>query len=129
MLLTLFPRPALINTGQLRIRFFTPLVLCLLGLVILSNHPFIVGHLTRIGQNTRFHLPADDARSPHARRSFFLMEVPDDTISDLQHAQRNTIGITTAPKTSLEEYCVAIHFEIAAVFRSPGHLFESVLNL
>ena len=129
MLLTLFPRPALIDIGQLRIRFFTPLFLCLLGLVILSNRPFIVRHLTRIGQNTRFHLPADDARSSHARRSFFLMEVPDDTVSDLQHAQRNSIGIKTAPKTSLEEHWVAIQFETAAVFRSNVHLFESVLNL
>jgi len=57
------------------------------------------------------------------------MEVPDDTVSDLQHAQQSSIGIKTAPKISLEEHWVASQFETAAVFGSPFNLSESVLNL
>jgi hypothetical protein len=109
-------------------RLVTALILGLLGLMIVVNRPFIVRQATRFHQVQRFHSPIHDAKSSHARRSFFLMESSDDAVPDLD-AQRNGIGSKVDPKTHSEGLRLGILLKSGAIVRSPVHIFESVLNL
>lgn len=106
-----------------------PLVLCLLGLFVLSNKPFVVRQLIGRSSNECFHLPVGDSTSPHAGRTFFFMESVDDASPDLQYIQRNGIGIKTDFQTPIEEHWIGRAAETDSLFRSPVQRFESVLNL
>jgi hypothetical protein len=57
------------------------------------------------------------------------MESVDDVGLDLQHIQRNGIGIKADSQTPIEEHWIGGAAETNALFRSPVQRFESVLNL
>ena len=57
------------------------------------------------------------------------MESVDDVGLDLQHIQRNGIGIKADSRTPIEEHWIGGAAETSALFRSPVQRFESVLNL
>ena len=105
------------------------MVLCLLGLAVLTNRPIIVNQVIGLNSNRRFHLPVDNSKSSHAGHRFFFMESADDAVPDLQYAQRNSVGIKSDPQTPVEKHWIRIPVETNAPIRSPVHLFGSVMNL
>ena len=120
--------PGLIETSQLSNRFFTGLVLCLLGLAVLSNRPIIVKQVIGLNSTRLFHLPAERSTASDAGHGFFL-ESADDAVVGFEYAQRNSIGIKSDLQTPVKKHWIRIPVETDAPISSPVHLFGSVMNL
>jgi hypothetical protein len=104
------------------------LIVCFLGVVVVSNRPFVTAHLSRFNQVTRLQSPVDPPRSPHAPQSLFVAEFPEDSFPD-GYAQRNGMDLKTDGQPAIEVVCVALARETDAIFGSPVQVSQSVLNL
>jgi len=108
----------------------TPLILCLLGLAILSNRVFVLRQFTaRLNQNASFHLPIDNTTPSQAGKRTFLIAIPNEGVSDLQQLARDTIGIKTDSGGAPRDSRVLFKFETELSPRPPAYILQSALNL
>jgi hypothetical protein len=111
-------------------RLATSLILCLLGLAILSNRVFILRQFTvRLNQNASFQLPVDTTTPTQADRRALLIAIPNEGISDLQQLARNAIEIRPDPAGPLSHSHVPFRFHTGFSPKLPSYIFQSALNL
>jgi hypothetical protein len=120
----------LLVSAKLSKRLATPLILCLLGLAILSNRFFVLRQFTvRFNQNASFHLPIDNTTQSQAGKRTFLIAIPNEGVSDLQHLPRDAIGIKTDPGDAPRDSRVLFEFQTDLSSRPPAYILQSALNL
>jgi hypothetical protein len=126
-----FSRPRdLLDLAQLNKRLSTPVLLCLLGLAVLSNRVFVLRQFTaRIDQNSSFHLPIHDAVPSHADKRTFLLAISNEGLSELQQLPRGAIGIEPDPEGALRDYRVLSKSKTDLSSRPPAYILQSALNL
>ena len=111
-------------------RIITPLILCLLGLGILSNRILSLRQLAlRINQNASFHLPVDNATPSRANGRTYLLALPNEGVADLPHVPRHAIEIKTDPPFLAGYSLVHLRFQGDPPARPSLYLLESALNL
>src|SRR6266498_5747001 len=120
----------LLVSAKLSKRLSTPLILCLLGLAILSNRVFVLRQFTvRLNQNASFHLPIDNTTPSQAGKRTFLVAIPNEGVSDLQQLPRDAIGIKTDPGGAPRDSWVLFKFQTDLSSGPPTYILQSALNL
>ena len=108
----------------------TPLILCLLGLAILSNRFYVLRQFTvRLNQNASFHLPIDSTTPSQAGKGTFLIAMPNEGVSDLQQHPRDAIGIKTDPGGASRDSRVLSKLQTDLSSSPPTYILQSALNL
>jgi hypothetical protein len=122
-------QPGLIKLAKLNKRLATTLILCLLGVAILSNRFFSLRQFTvRLNQNVSFQLPVDSATPAQPDRKAFLIAVPNESVSDLQQLARD-IEIRPNPASTFRDSRVPSRFQTVPSSRLPSYILQSALNL
>jgi hypothetical protein len=130
LMLSLSAQRGLLVSAKLSKRLATPLILCLLGLAILSNRFFVLRQFTvRFNQNASFHLPIDNTTPSQAGKRTFLIAIPNEGVSDLQHLPRDAIGIKTDPGGAPRDSRVLFKFQTDLSSDPPTYILQSALNL
>ena len=123
-------QPDLIILAKLSKRLATSLILCLLGLAILSNRFFILRQFTvRFNQNASFKLPVGNTAPAQADRRAFLIAIPNEGASDLQQLARDVSEIRPEPVGALRDSRVPFRFQTVSSSRLPSYILQSALNL
>jgi hypothetical protein len=108
----------------------TPLILCLLGLAILSNRFFVLRQFTaRLNQNATFHLASHNTTPPQTGKGTFFLATLNEDASDLQQLPRDAIGIKTVPGGAQRHFRVLFEFQTDLSSRPPTYILQSSLNL
>jgi hypothetical protein len=116
--------------SELSKKLATSLILCLLGLAILSNRFFVLRQFTgRLNQNASFHLPIDNTTPSQAGKRTFLIAISNEGISDLQQLPRGAIVIKTDPEGASRDSRVPFKFQTKPSSSSPTYILQSALNL
>jgi hypothetical protein len=111
-------------------RLATSLILCFLGVAILSNRFFILRQFAvRPNQNASFQLPVDNTAPAQADRRAILIAIPNEGVSDLQQLTRDAIEIRPDPAGALEDSRVPVRFQTVSSSRLPSYILQSALNL
>src|SRR5262245_29115849 len=119
----------LIILAKLNRRLATTLILCLLGVAILSNRFFGLRHFTvRLNQNVSFQLLVDSTTPAQPDRRAFLIAVPNEAVSDLQQLARD-IEVRPDPVATLSDSRVPLRFQTVPSSRLPSYILQSALNL
>jgi hypothetical protein len=119
----------LMSLGKLNKRLATSLILCLLGVAILSNRFFSLRQFTvRLNQNVSFQLTRDNTTPAQPDRRAFLIAVLNEGVSDLQQLARD-IEIRPAPAGALSDSRVPFGFQTVSSSRLPSYILQSALNL
>lgn len=122
-------RLGLIILAKLNKRLATALILCLLGVAILSNRFFSLRQFAvRFNQNVSFQLPVDSATPAQPDRRVFLIAVPNEGVSDLQQLAQD-IEIRPDPLGTFSDSCVPLRFQTVPSSRLPSYILQSALNL
>jgi hypothetical protein len=120
----------LLVLAKLSKKLATPLILCLLGVAILSNRVFVLRQFTvRLNQNASFHLPIDNTTPSQAGKRTFLIAIPNEGVSDLQQLPRDAGGIKTDPGGAPRDSWVLFKFQTDLSSGSPTYILQSALNL
>jgi hypothetical protein len=128
--LSLSAQRGLMALAKLIKRLATPLILCLLGLAILSNRFFVLRQFTvRLNQNASFHLPIDSTIPSQAGKRTFVIAIPNEGVSDLQQLPRDAIGNKTDPGVAPRDSWVLFKFQTDLSSRPPTYILQSALNL
>jgi hypothetical protein len=110
-------------------RLVTTLVLCLLGVAILSNRFFGLRQFAvRFNQNVSFQLPVDNTTPVQSHKRAFLIALPNEGIADLQQLAR-AIEIRPDSAIALSDSGVSLKFQIVPSPRLPSYILQSALNL
>jgi hypothetical protein len=129
-MLSLSAQRGLLVIAKLSKKLATSLILCLLGLAILSNRFFVLRQFTvRLNQNASFHLPIDNTTPSQAGKRTFLVAIPNEGVSDLQQLPRDAIGIKTDPEVAPRDFRVLCKFQTDLSSRPPTYILQSALNL
>jgi len=116
--------------AKLSKKLATPLILCLLGVAILSNRFFVLRQFTvRLNQNASFYLPIDNTTQSQAGKRTFLIAIPNEGVSDLQHLPRDASGIKTDPGGAPRDSPVLFKFQTDLSSGPPTYILQSALNL
>jgi hypothetical protein len=120
----------LLVLAKLSKKLAASLILCLLGVAILSNRVFVLRQFTvRLNQNASFHLPIDNTTPSQAGKRTFLIAIPNEGVSDLQQLPRDAIGIKTVPGGAQRNFRVLFEFQTDLSSRPPTYILQSSLNL
>lgn len=123
-------QPGLIILAKLSKRLTTSLILCLLGLAILSNRFFILRQFTvRFNQSASFQQPVDNPARAQSGRRAFLIAIPNEGASDLQQLARDASEIGPGPAGALRHSLVPSRFQTVSSSRLPSYILQSALNL
>jgi len=110
-------------------RLATTLILCLLGVAILSNRFFGLRQFTvRLNQNASIQLPVDNTTPGQPNKRAFLIALPNEGIADLQQLAR-AIEIRPDSAIALSASRVSLKFQIVSFPRLPNYILQSALNL
>jgi hypothetical protein len=130
LMLSLSAQRGLLVLTKLSKKLATSLILCLLGLAILSNRFFVLRQFTvRLNQNASFHLPIDNTTPSQAGKRTFLIAMPNEGVSDVQQLPRDAIGKKTDPEVATRDFRVLSKFETDLFSRPPAYILQSALNL
>ena len=120
----------LLVLAKLSKKLATSLILCLLGVAILSNRVFVLRQFTvRLNQNASFHLPIDNTTPSQAGKRTFLVAIPNEGVSDLQQLPRDAIGNKTDPGGAPRDSWVLFKFQTDLSSGPPTYILQSALNL
>ena len=129
-MLSLSAQRDLLVVAKLSKRLTTTLILCLLGLAILSNRVFMLRQVTvRLNQNTGFHLPIDDTTPFQGGKRTFLVAVANEDVSDLLQLPRDAVGIKTDPGCAPRYSRIPFEFQTDLSSRPPTYILQCALNL
>src|SRR5262245_10686920 len=119
----------LIILAKLNKRLATTLILCLLGVAILSNRFYGLRQFTvRLNPNASVQLPVDNATPGQPVRRAFLIAVPNEGGSDLQQLAR-ALEIRPEPAGAFSDSHVPFRFQTVPSSRLPSYILQSALNL
>jgi len=107
----------------------TFIILCFLGLALLSNRLFVLRQLrASSNHNATFDLPVDTRSPSPSGKRIFLIATPNEGLSDLQQLSQDHIGNKTHPK-SRQDSRDLFAFQNVLSSGPPAYIFQSALNL
>jgi hypothetical protein len=108
----------------------TFLVLCLVGLAVLSNRFFMLRQFTvRLNQNVSFHLPIESSGPAQAGKTTLGVALTNEGVSELQPPPRDAVEIKTDPRDELRGSRIVANLPTDFSSRPPAYILQSVLNL
>ena len=119
----------LIILAKLSRTLVTSVLLCFVGLTILSNRVFVLRQLRASpNHSAAFDLSVDTGNASHSGKRLFLIATPNEGLSDLQQLSRDHIGNKTHPGSPQDsrDYFAFPNLLSAS---SPVYIFQSALNL
>jgi hypothetical protein len=127
-ILSLSAQRGLIILAKLSKRLTTSLILCLLGVAILSNRFFVLRQFTvQLNQNASFNLPIHNTGSSDKRTLY--LAIPNESGSDLQQFPQDVIGINSDPESTHRDARVLSKFQTDLFSSPPTYIIQSALNL
>jgi hypothetical protein len=116
--------------AKLSKKLATSLIVCLLGLAILSNRFLVLRQFTvKLNPNASLHLPIDNPTRSQAGKRTFLIAISNEGISDLQQLPRAAIVIKTDPGGASRDSRVPFKFQTDISPSPPTYILQSALNL
>jgi hypothetical protein len=120
----------LIILAKLTKKLATSLILCVVGLAVLSNRLFILRQfMVRLDQSASFHLPIESTGPAQSNKTTFAVAIASEGVSELQQPPRNGIEIKTDPGDELRGSRIPFHIQTDLSSTPPPYILQSVLNL
>jgi hypothetical protein len=108
----------------------TSIVLCLLGLAILSNRYLALRQFRLpLDQDVSFHLPVDTSRQSQPGRRTLLIATPNEGVSDPQLLSQDYLEIKKDAGGPLQDSPGLFRLQTHLASRPPTYILQSVLNL
>jgi len=108
----------------------THILLCFLGVALLSNRFFLLQQSRfQLDHNASLHLPLDNDEQPQEGRKTLLVALPNEGVTDLHEPALDAAQIVTDSGNALQGSRFLLALQILRSSPPPAYILQSALNL